>query len=311
MTSTSLRPYSRPEAPVIATSILIIVRLQSSLYKIYQQTRLFRQLSHNVHLSAFLLLFFIMKIVKLGGSAITYKKGYRRARSGKIRELAKAMASLWKEGERNLVLVHGAGSFGHAVVLRHRINEGVHGDAQRLGFADAHASCSELSLIVVKELIAQGVPAVSIPPAAVLRQDNRRISEFRKEIIFDYLESGFLPVLYGDMVPDSSLGGSVCSGDQIMARLAGKDDVLVFVTNVGGVVDDRGNIIPEISAANFPEVSKHLRTARKDVTGAMKGKVEELLGLDTASYIVKADPERIKAVLKGKKTICTAIRPGE
>jgi isopentenyl phosphate kinase len=250
-----------------------------------------------------------MKILKLGGSAITRKNGYRRSRRQDIKLLAKAIAEVWKGGERDLVVVHGAGSFGHAVVLKHGINEGVSTEEQRLGYADTHAACSELSLFVVKALVEEGVPAISIPPSTIIKQRGKRISDFNQSIVKEYLSSGYLPVLYGDMVPDSELGGSVCSGDQIMAWLGKGAEFLVFVTRVDGVLDDKGDLIPEITKENFGEVSKHLKESKNDVTGAMKGKIEELLGLGTASYIVSAShPERIVALLKGKEAPSTKVR---
>jgi len=250
----------------------------------------------------------IMKIIKLGGSAITDKRGYRKARPEKIEQMAEAIAEVWKKVKKDLVVVHGAGSFGHPVVLKHGINDGIKTEEQRLGYADTHAACEELSLLVVTSLVDKGVPAVSIPPSSIIRQKNKRISEFSGDIVKEYLSAGYLPVLYGDMVPDSELGGSVCSGDQIMAWLGKDAEFLVFVTKVGGVMDDKGDLIPEITKDNFENISKHLKESKNDVTGAMKGKIEELLELDTISYIVSAEPESIVAVLTGKDTACTKIR---
>ncbi len=250
-----------------------------------------------------------MKILKLGGSAITEKSGYRKPRIDRINQIVKAIAEVWKEGERKLVIVHGAGSFGHAVVLKHGINEGIRTDEHRLGYADTHAACSELSLLVAKAFIDEGVPAVSIPPSSIIRQKNKRIIEFREDVVKDYLSAGYLPVLYGDMVPDEELGGSVCSGDQVMAWLGKEAEFLVFATDVDGVLDDKGELIPEITSGNFEEVSRHLKERKSDVTGAMKGKVGELLSLGTTSYIVNlAYPERVKALLRGQKALSTIVR---
>lgn len=250
-----------------------------------------------------------MKILKMGGSAITDKNGYKTPRADQIKQLAKAVAEVWKHGMHDLVVVHGAGSYGHAVVLKHGINDGVKTDAQKLGYADTHAACSELSSLVVKALIEEAVPAVSIPPNSIIKQKNKRITEFNDEIIKKYLSEGYLPVLYGDMVPDSEIGASVCSGDQIMAYLGKDADGLVFATNVDGVLDDKGNLISEITSENFEDISKHLKETSNDVTGAMKGKIKELLELDTTSYIVNAsNPERIVNLLLGKEDICTKVR---
>ena len=251
-----------------------------------------------------------MKILKIGGSFITKKSGYRELDAPNLQKMAKTVAGLWKKGVRNFVLVHGAGSFGHQLVIKYKINEGVETEAHKLGYADTHAACSELSLVLVEVLINDGVPAISIPPALVMEQKGKRISKFNTKIVTDYLDNGFLPVLYGDMVLDSELGGSVCSGDQIVSYLGKEAECMILATNVDGVLDDRGKVISKITSANFAGISKHLKKAEAgDVTGTMAGKLKELLSLDTPSYIVNAGhPERIDALMNGKKAVCTEVR---
>ena len=157
-----------------------------------------------------------MKILKIGGSFITKKSGYREPDPANIGKAAAAVARVWKKGVRDFILVHGAGSFGHALVIKHDIANGIQSTAEKIGYSDTHAACSELSLLLVKALVENGVPAISIPPAVIIEQKNKRISRFDTRVVLDYLSSGYLPILYGDMVPDKSLGGSVCSGDQIV-----------------------------------------------------------------------------------------------
>lgn len=251
-----------------------------------------------------------MKILKIGGSFITKKSGYREPDAGNLQKMARAVALIWKKGARDFVLVHGAGSYGHPLVLKYGINDGVKTREQKLGYADTHAACSELSMLFVQELIKEGVPAVSIPPAAMLEQKNKRISKFNDALVQGYLRAGLLPVLYGDMVPDSAIGGSVCSGDQIVSYLGKDAEFMVLATNVDGVLDDSGKVIAKITSANFSGVKKHLKKAEGDVTGAMEGKLRELLALDTVSYIVNAAyPERMEALMLGKKgAVCTEVR---
>ncbi len=251
-----------------------------------------------------------MIIVKLGGSVLTDKSGYRKMRPGNISVLAKAISAAWRRGARDMVLVHGAGSFGHALVKKHGLESGVKNTAQKLGFADTHAACSELSLALVEALIENGAPAVSVPPAIVLSLKGGRISGFDTKIVDDYLRSGYLPVLYGDMVPDSELGGYPCSGDQIVAYLGKRATLCVLATDKDGVLDDAGKPVPLITKKNFGEISRHFAPTPNDVTGGMRGKVEELLGLDVVSYVVNAaHPERIEAILAGKDAVCTKIDP--
>jgi isopentenyl phosphate kinase len=244
-----------------------------------------------------------MKVLKLGGSVLTDKSGYKKARPAMIKKLADAVARIWRKGIRDIVLVHGAGSFGHAPVIKHGLKNGITSAEQKLGFADTHASCSGLSLMLVEALI-----AVSIPPAVIITLENRRIARFDTKIVNDYLQGGYLPVLFGDMVPDSKLGGYPCSGDQIVSYLGKGAEIVVLATDVDGVLDERGEVISLINKSNIKEVSAHLRHTENDVTGGMKGKIEELLGLGTPSYILNAaKPERIDAILSGKPAICTKI----
>lgn len=53
------------------------------------------------------------------------------------------------------------------------------------------------------------------------------------------LEAGFVPVVHGDAVIDSSRGCSILSGDTLMLALAKafQPRYCVFVTNVDGVFD--------------------------------------------------------------------------
>jgi len=61
-----------------------------------------------------------MLLVKLGGSVVTEKTHLRTPRSAAIRRLAGELASL----REPLLIVHGAGSYGHILARRHRLNEG-------------------------------------------------------------------------------------------------------------------------------------------------------------------------------------------
>src|SRR3989449_8150256 len=61
----------------------------------------------------------IMLLVKLGGSVVTEKSHLRTPRPAAIRRLAGELASL----REPLLIVHGAGSYGHILARRHRLNE--------------------------------------------------------------------------------------------------------------------------------------------------------------------------------------------
>ena len=114
-------------------------------------------------------------------------------------------------------------------------------------------------------------------------------------------------MIFGDMVPDIELGGSVCSGDQIISYLGKKADVIIHATNVDGVLDDNGKLIPLITNENFKNI--HFKKKEKDVTGSMKGKIEELLSLETPSFVINGlKSERLEAAICGKEFKGTQIK---
>ncbi|MEK6979058.1 MAG: isopentenyl phosphate kinase [Candidatus Micrarchaeota archaeon] len=250
-----------------------------------------------------------MQIVKLGGSTITKKHGYMEADELNINRLAQAIAAVWKKGVTDIVLVHGAGSFGHAPVLAYGINDGIKTPRQKLAFADTHAACAYLSQLVVDALIKNDVPAISLPPTAIIRQRNHRIVKFDKETILQYLKKGFVPVLYGDMVLDDTLGGSVCSGDQIVSILGKGASRVIHCSNVDGVLV-QSKVVQLIDRKNLKDIAKHLKGAgAPDVSGGMEGKINEMVKAKTHAFIINGNkPDRLEAILMGKKTICTEIR---
>jgi isopentenyl phosphate kinase len=249
-----------------------------------------------------------MQILKLGGSAITEKDRPQTPNLPAIRSLAQMLGRLWKSGVHDIVLVHGAGSFGHSLVLEHDIDNGVRTDEQKLAAAKTHAACAKLTSLLVEALLAEGVPAISLPPTMLITQTNKRIVKFDEKKVNDCLAAGYLPILRGDMVPDTALGMSVCSGDQIVARLGKKAKRIVLGTNVDGVMAE-GKVVPLITSQNFAKFEKHLSiSSSPDVTGGMAGKIKELLAGKVSAFVANAHhPERLEALLQGKKALCTQI----
>jgi isopentenyl phosphate kinase len=249
-----------------------------------------------------------MQILKLGGSAITRKSGYMQANLPAIASLARATSSAIRQGAGELVIVHGAGSFGHAPVLKYGLGNGVRTARQKRGCKITQKACACLSCHVILALSKVGVRAVSIPPHSIIKSRNGRIAKLNYPPIASALRNGFVPVLYGDMVPDSKLGCSVCSGDQIVSHIAQKAKRVVMATNVDGVMAG-GKLVQRITRANFASVARHIKgSGAPDVTGGMAGKLREIMQCRAPSFIVNAKkPERVRALLLGRKAISTRV----
>lgn len=236
-------------------------------------------------------------IIKLGGSVITYKDSQTpRARDSVIKRLAREVGEVLNK-DYKLVIVHGAGSFGHPLAKKHQLHKGMRTDEQKAGYSQTVANMLELNRIIVRELIENGVRAVSLPPHAFTMQSAGKFKGFDCAVIEGYLRLGFVPVLFGDGVLDAKWGCSILSGDVIVPYLAKKLKTrrVVFLSDVDGIfesdpkVNKKAKRIEEITNRNLKQVLRILgnsagRGNRADVTGEMRGKVlsikEQLSGVE-------------------------------
>ena len=174
-----------------------------------------------------------MFIVKLGGSVITDKTKKYFFKPETMDRLALEI----KKADSEIIIVHGAGSFGHILAEEYQLNDGFNNDRQIQGFSLTHAKVQELNNLVLKSLHLQNIPAVSIPPHAILKLNERKLSEISLNIFKEYLEKGFTPVTFGDVALDKKLGFSICSGDLLVQALVEyyKPEKVIFVIDEDGI----------------------------------------------------------------------------
>ncbi len=249
---------------------------------------------------------------------MTDKKKALTANKKAIKRLAREVSEAIHTGVK-LVLVHGAGSFGHIPAKKYGLQGGVHDASQRIGFAETHAAVTDLSQMIARELVKNKVPAVPVYPLLAARQQNKKLVSLNHQLVKDLLFSGFTPVVPGDVVLDGALTGSICSGDALTPFLARALEAkrMVFGVDVDGVytADPRKNrnarLIPEITSKNLNQVLASLgSSAAPDVTGGMRGKILELVdqARTTPITIVNAlRPGRVRDAVLGKKVLGTRI----
>lgn len=219
-------------------------------------------------------------ILKIGGSVITEKGSMPpHARKDEINRIAQEIASFKLEAEASdgLILVHGAGSFGHPQAIKW-INEGF--DAQ--GVCSTHSSVKVLNSMVLESLNNSGVCSLPVHPLSSCLLENSEIVDFKLDNIKIMLERGIVPVLHGDVVMDRIKGATVLSGDKIVPYLATNLEAtkIGVGSNVDGVFDNEGGIIKKITPLSFMDIKKHIKgSTSTDVTGGMLGKVSELVEL--------------------------------
>ncbi|MEM0492990.1 MAG: isopentenyl phosphate kinase [Candidatus Thermoplasmatota archaeon] len=257
----------------------------------------------------------LMFIVKLGGSVITDKKKKNHFR----RNIMDRLSSEIKKSDHEMIIVHGAGSFGHILAKKYRLNEGYKNRDQLKGFVLTHASVQDLNSKVIKSLQDKGLLSVSIPPHAILQLDKHRLTSFNYAVFSAYLKHGFLPVTFGDVVLDRKLVFSICSGDLLMQALATslKPEKAIFVIDEDGLYTSNPKDDPNASFIESITINelKHLTVSDNryaDVTEGMRGKINTIQsiarsGVDTI-LVNGNQPQRLYDILSGRETVCTYIK---
>ncbi len=215
-------------------------------------------------------------ILKIGGSVLTEKNSEELARLDDIERIANEIASFKSESDSDIILIHGAGSFGHPQAMKYRLNEEFNAEGAYL----THVSVKKLNSIVLESLNNAGIPSLPVHPLNSCLLENGKIVYFQLEQIKLMLDRGIMPVLHGDVVMDRVKGVSVLSGDSIMPYLAPllKASRIGAGSNVDGVLNENGDVIKKITPLSFINMKKHIKgSASTDVTGGMLGKVSELL----------------------------------
>jgi isopentenyl phosphate kinase len=257
-----------------------------------------------------------MKILKLGGSVVTRKDKTMTPNLENIHRLSREIGNT----DAELVLIHGGGSYGHPLAKKYDIVQGHKGFEQLIGFSETHQAMLKLNGLIVENLLNAGQPGISMSPNSFIITDGGRIKKINTSLIERYLDLGMLPVLFGDTVLDKSLEFTILSGDQLAVKLAEslRADKIIFGIDVEGIyttdpkITRGARLIEEISIEELREEAEISGTQTTDVTGGMKGKIDEslhVLGKNIEVQFVNANvPGRVAGALEGRKVTGTILR---
>ncbi|MCA9907367.1 MAG: uridylate kinase, partial [Anaerolineae bacterium] len=228
----------------------------------------------------------MLTFLKLGGSLITDKT----RENAFLPEIAARIGGEIAEGlharpERQLLVGHGSGSFGHMAAKRHGTMQGVKTGDQWRGFAEVAKNAAELNYLTAKALWTAGEPVIRIQPSASVRSHDGVIVAMAVEPVRDALAHGLAPLVYGDVALDETRGGTIVSTESIFFYLAQPlpvDEILLLGTTDGVYATD-GSLIEAITPANLADVEAALGgSAGTDVTGGMETKVRDMVALAQA-----------------------------
>ena len=255
-----------------------------------------------------------MIILKLGGSVITNKTKIQTFK----KKLMDSLSESIKKSGKQMIIVHGAGSFGHILAKKYELNDGYKNSKQIKGFSETHKMVQSLNTLVLKSLLNFDIPAVSISPHSIIKLDNHKLAKMNFKLFEDYLERHFIPVTFGDVVLDKKLVFSICSGDLLVEALAKyfKPEKVIFAIDEDGLytsnpkIDKKAKLIGKTTLKKTKELSTII-DKHPDVTGGMSGKINTIksiskLGIETV-LLNGNKPERLYKILVGKEAKSTIV----
>ena len=264
-----------------------------------------------------------MIILKIGGSILTNKDAVSEVDTKSLKRIASEIKSSLDNSFKELIIVHGAGSFGHPPAKKYKIGEKFDESEypqKRIGFCETQNAVKKLNMYICEAFIDEGLPVVAIPASSFMRATNKRITDGNLDSFKRYLEKGFIPVIYGDVVLDDELEICVISGDQLIQYLAKNlnPDMVVLGTDVDGVYNKNPKTHDDAiffdKFSSLDDLDTLEGTTNVDVTGGMVGKIKELLylaDLGIESKIINAEVEDIVfKVLENEKVKGTVISRG-
>lgn len=221
-----------------------------------------------------------MLIVKLGGSVITNKRKYRTLRGPDLSRLAREVVAAH---EPETVVVHGAGSYGHVLAAKHRLQMGLQQMAQLGAVAQVQRDVKALNLKVLDAFLRAGARPISIAPSAMMRFNGGHLESFDIGLFRDYLKVGFLPVSFGDVVLDAKRSFGIASGDDVVLELAKafRPDRVIFAADVDGVYTRDPKIARDATLLDVVDETsidwiEFASVQGSDVTGGLRAKLERM-----------------------------------
>jgi isopentenyl phosphate kinase len=255
-----------------------------------------------------------MFVIKLGGSIITDKA----KKSVFKKPIMDKLSAEIKKSNKKVILVHGAGSFGHILAKKYNLNKGYKNSEQLYGFSRTHAMVQKLNSLVLTSLHENDINAISIPPHAILKLSNHKPIKIDYTIFKEYLKIGFTPVTFGDVVLDYKLDFSICSGDLLMQILAQhfQPEKAIFVIDEDGLyksnpkIKKNAEFIKKATIDDLDNLTTH-SNSYADVTKGMEGKLETIkniiqFGIDSVMLNGNID-NRLYNTLIGKETKHTLL----
>lgn len=258
-------------------------------------------------------------LVKLGGSLVTDKRRSGRARSELIARLAREIASATRRaGAPRLIVGHGSGSFGHVAAARAGLTRGADATRRLDGIARVQRRAADLHQLVMAALERAGARPFSLAPGSFMTARNGRVTRVFADPLFEALERGLLPVVFGDVVLDATRGATIVSTEEVFLRLAREAGSrgltvsgAVWLGETDGIRGDDGKTVVRLAASESARRARRATGASgTDVTGGISLRLTaaaRLARLGVPSWVVDGRRRGALAAAIAGRTLGTLI----
>lgn len=249
-------------------------------------------------------------VLKIGGSVITHKNrtGIFLRRKVLARIAQEISHATQKDKDLQLIIIHGAGSGGHQLAQQYNLANGTGNDPRKWqGAILTRIASQKLNLTLFEILSSANLRIVPIHTASIVVQKNKTIDSCATDTIDQALQNNCIPFLYGELVFDTKLGMSICSGDTSAFFLAKKYDAeqVLFASDIDGIFNKDPHRYKDARMIHTTTLSNLLENKNialegshsVDVTGGLANKISELAR--------QGFPKSLKNV-----TIFNGLKPG-
>lgn len=261
-------------------------------------------------------------LLKLGGSIVTLKHLAQPAvRRAHIQRIAAVIKKGYDPKKHALLLIHGAGSFGHLHAHTHKLAEGTRNHPEKTFRAIENQSLdARLNAELTSLFIEAGLPVVGLPTRTMAINTNGKLSSLETTSIQAALSVGAVPLLHGDMVFDTTWGLSVCSGDVLAPKLAEifSATAVFFASDVDGIYTKdphqhtdailiQETTLEEIASGTIEMSGSH----NVDVTGGLSKKFslfQKQPDLKNIYLFNGLKPENFSSIFDQKKFFGTTVK---
>lgn len=212
-------------------------------------------------------------ILKLGGSVITAKSKPQTLNVRAIKNIAKIIS----EFDKPIIVVHGAGSFGHYFAKRFRISNKQTTSTKAI--IQIRESMIKLNSSIVEIFNKYKINTLSFSPISIYNKKN--ILLHWEDYLKKMLNMDMVPITYGDMILGSK-GFYIISGDVIvkdLTRMLNPRNV-VFASDIDGIysdINDKSTLIKKVQLNK--RYSVNFNTQKFDVTGGIQTKLKQALDI--------------------------------